>query len=259
MIRRNRANNWLLISQREHARIAAELADGWNDSEVIQFPHRSELLSAIRHHDDGWAVWESKPTINDDGEPREFTEMPMSDATSIWSRSIDICADSVSGTVSSAYGGLWVSRHFCYLAEGARDSRHSTTDLDSIDDFLSRQTSLQKSWRQQVGTSVENARACEEQGFHWLQTFDRISLWLCCADRSDRWDVALPSGYQTAFVPQADGPIALEPFPFREAVTLSVDCLRLPRQTLRDNEQLRLTIQEAQEQTIAWRLVPSVK
>lgn len=349
MIRRNQGNDWLLISQLEHARIAAELAEAWNDAELIHFPHRAELLSAVRHHDDGWAVWESKPTINDDGEPREFTEMPMSVAMSIWIRSIDICANRSYGDAAyaavlkefreflsdrglrltkereailgevlqlsgettlepvverlgsqgvsrstvdetlqqldeariietvefgpsdvklrasartltpSAYGALWVSRHFAHLAEGARESRRSAADIVSIDEFLFLQASLQKHWRQQIDAPVSDVSTAEESGFHWLQTFDRISLWLCCADRSERWDVALPSGNETAFVPQADEAIALGPFPFGEDVTMSVDGLRLPRQTFRDNEELRAAIREATPQKIEWRLVPGAK
>lgn len=248
MIRRNADDDWLLISQIEHARIAAELAQAWRDPELTDFPRREELLSAIRHHDDGWAAWESAPTVNEAGEPRDFTEMPMQVATTIWTRSIDAC------TSRSAFGGLWVSRHFCYLAERASDSRQSSVDISAIDAFLANQAAMQNEWRERLGASSEVVPSIEERGYHWLQVFDRISLWLCCDDRQDEWRLMLPSGNEVTFQPIRDRHVAVEAFPFSDPVVLSVPAIRLPKQRLPDDESI--AVGPLPRATIEWRLTP---
>lgn len=356
MIRRVQDNDWLLISQLEHARIAAELAEAWDTEELSEFPHRDELLSAIRHHDDGWAAWELAPTINQQGEPRDFTEMSMQIATSIWTLCIDACTsrfidDTAQPTMldefdaylrdrglrmtkdrqvilsrilempremsaeqlseqlmsrhgkrvsrstiyrtitqleaagiiervddkcshelwrvcdrppappdsgsrrrsRSAFGGLWVSRHFSYLAERASESRQSESDRAAINRFLSQQTLLQDQWREQLDSSLGDAPTVEEFGFRWLQTFDRVSLWLCCVDRDERWQLPLPSGSESTFLPTGDGTISLSPFPFSGPISLTVESARLPQQTFQNDGQL--TVTELPRQSIAWKLI----
>ena len=54
MIRRQDKNNWLLIDQVSHARIAADLARAWgNENDVAPLPMLKQLLAAIRWHDEG--------------------------------------------------------------------------------------------------------------------------------------------------------------------------------------------------------------
>lgn len=248
MIRRDTDNLWLLISQLEHARIAAELAEAWNDPELVDFPRRSELLSAIRHHDDGWADWELAPTINEAGEPRDFTEMPMAVASRIWGRSIQTCAD------QTAFGGLWVSRHFCHLAEHALETRDTAEDLDALKAFLFQQASIQEQWREKLAATTGDFSSCEERGYLWLQNFDRISLWLCCAERTESWNVVLPSGCEATFLPLESGEIVVDPFPFDGPVTLTVEAASLARQKFQDEEQLSLG--QLPRHTIEWRLIP---
>lgn len=347
MIRRDAHDRRLLISQVEHARLAADLAEAWRDPQLLEFPQRLELLSAIRHHDDGWAGWEQAPTLNADGAPRDFTEMPMPVATDIWSRSIDACAESeelarqliltdfkqflvrrgwkptesrieilhtilenpeantydgvVERLVSSEIrvsratlfrtltmlveaniieplgvdlwdsgfrvtrerrrpspsGGLWVSRHFSHLAEQARDSRTSTEDKQATGLFLDQQAALRDIWRHRLGweNSATAIEQLEETGFLWLQTFDRISLWFCCAERTDPYTITLPSGDPVTFHPHAGGSVVLDPFPFAAPeFRISIEGVVVPMQPFRDEQPLRVALAAAPSQTLQWRL-----
>lgn len=92
MIHRAYSSNWLLISQVDHAHLAAQLAERWGNDDVPRLPMREELIPAIRDHDEGWRDWENHPEVHSEtGHPRSFTEMTAATATALWERSIDIC------------------------------------------------------------------------------------------------------------------------------------------------------------------------
>ncbi len=85
---------WLLISQIEHARLSGELAElclsrfGGEDTALDGVRH--ELLQAIIHHDDGWAGWEAAPRLDPKlGRPLSFLELPLAEALTVWSNSIE--------------------------------------------------------------------------------------------------------------------------------------------------------------------------
>jgi hypothetical protein len=232
MIRRDAGDDWLLISQVEHARIAAEMAEAWGNKQLAPLPMRDLLLHAIRHHDDGWAEWERAPRVNpDSGAPRDFLEMPIPDAAAIWGRSIEICAQ------RSPWCGLWVSRHFCHLAELAHNHREDRFDREAASAFLVAQQERQSHWRGQIGLDVE--RALETAGFEWLRWFDRLSLWLCCGERSLSETMLLPDGGAVRLAPRNAAEITLAPFPFRSAtLRLTVSASRLRRQQFNSDDAL---------------------
>ncbi len=132
MIVRPADGEYVLISQVDHARIAVEIARSWRLPSKLD-DLREEFLFAVEHHDDGWRDWERAPTIVD-GAPRNFMDMPMPVATGIWSESVDVAA------ANSPWGGLWVSRHFCHLAELAIAHRTDPADRASAERFLAEAT-----------------------------------------------------------------------------------------------------------------------
>ncbi|MGH7127099.1 MAG: DUF3891 family protein, partial [Planctomycetaceae bacterium] len=236
MIRRDDDGHWLLIPQPEHVRIAAELADGWGNAEVAPLPEPELLVSAIRHHDDGWREWEAAPKIDPEtGRPRNFTEMPATDATAIWSRSIE---SSYRGEgASSPLGGIWVSRHFTWLAEQGRDSRRGDAfELAVIEAFLEDQSEKQARWRKETAERFppDDLDPLIETDFRWVQFFDRLSLWLCCAERTEPEEFSIPGGGTLRFVPQEQRTFRIEPWPLRgESLSLSVPAVRIPARRYR--------------------------
>ena len=53
MIRRQAGHDWLLISQVDHAYLAAEIASAWTVGDSSSLPMRELLIPAIRDHDEG--------------------------------------------------------------------------------------------------------------------------------------------------------------------------------------------------------------
>ena len=171
MIRRQiSANGYLLISQIQHARLAGEIAEIWNSSELENYPFVSDLRYAIRHHDDGWKEWEASPDLEPSLHlPRTFTEMETHISLNIARQCIRKCA------TYSEVCGYWVSHHFQYLAQQKRRSTGLTQrSTEQIDQFLDEQQIAVEQGK------LNSSRQILMKGTAWLRFFDRISLLLCC-------------------------------------------------------------------------------
>jgi hypothetical protein len=244
MIVRETNNSWLLISQVEHARIAAEVAASWRLPEPLGL-FRHEFLFAVEHHDDGWREWEQAPTIDDDGEPRDFMEMAMPVAAGIWTASIEV------GAKSSPWCGLWISRHFCYLAELALEHRDDPADRLAAQQFLKEQLAAQRRWRADV--DAHDVTAIELAGLHALQFFDRVSLWLCCAERTEEQMFPDPAGGTTHWTPESAMTIQVSGDGFTgDELSLSVPAVAIEQRPYADDRELRAAIVQGQRVALNW-------
>jgi hypothetical protein len=246
MIRRDAPDAWLLISQVEHARIAAEIAEAWGNDQTPTLPLRDQLVAAVRHHDDGWAEWEAAPTRDPaTGRPRDFLEMPLPEATAIWTRSIDACG------VIFPWCGLWVSRHFCRLAERAHEHRAEIGDRMAASSFVERQADRQQVWRARLATA--HSPDLEEVGFRWLRFFDLFSLWLCCAERTAPATLTVPGVPPLEVVPLGPTEVGGDPYPLRsESMKLSVAAVTLPRRAYDSDDDLRRSVACATSRELSW-------
>lgn len=244
MIVRDSTAVWLLISQVEHARIAVEIAANWMLPAPLE-ALRPQFLMAVEHHDDGWREWEQAPTIDDDGEPRDFMEMPMPVATGIWTASIDVAAR------SSPWCGLWISRHFCYLAELSLEHRDDPTDRAAAQAFLKDQFAAQRRWRADV--DVQDVTAIELAGLHALQFFDRVSLWLCCAERTAGQMFPDPSGGTTHWSPESAMSIRVAGDGFAaDELSLSVPAVAIEQRSYADDADLQAAIAQGERTSVNW-------
>lgn len=351
MIRRDDGESWLLITQVDHAHLAGDLAAAWGNAQTPPVPEPTLLLPAIRDHDEGWRSWEKSPRIHPDtGIPREFLEMPMTEAVAIWRRSIEVChrrersladafaifehflatrskrltpdrtsiaevALALSGSFDaervaermahrggrsyslstiyrtlgwladagllmrdpkvrdrhvyrnaahpagpSPWPGLWVSRHFTHLAELARQHpNRSERDRTALDSFLSDQHALQAAWRDSgrlEGADEAGVQSSEERGYRWLQFFDRLSLWLCCAERNLTEQMARPDDSGIHFTPLKSGEIAVEPYPFNNTeLTVSVSARRIAAKSFESDEALSAALAAAVPTQLQWSFV----
>jgi hypothetical protein len=291
MIRRDDGNDWLLVPQIEHAHAAGEIAAAWRPFSPFrlgeglwvsesQFTLPAEVLFAIRHHDDGWREWDAAPQIDvDTGVPRSFLEMPMSVATEIWGRSIDLCGDEHSlertaaaptpasrrESIASPLGGLAVSKHFCWLADLALGTRDKDDERSVLSRFLETQSRQQANWKNAI---LKQSRASEaeidaaiELGFHAVQFFDRLSLWLCCAPRTDVLEMQFPGGSPFRFVPLGPSRVAIEPFPLAlgaaSSLIVSVAATRIAARRYADDDDLLRALHGSPSERITWTLTPA--
>lgn len=248
MIRRVDGNDWLIISQIDHARLAGALAAHWGSEFVAPLPRPDLLIPAVENHDDGWKEWEQQPRVDRaTGRPRNFTEMPLVEATAIWTRSIDRCAQ------SSAMGGVWVSLHFCWLAR--RASADDPAEAGAIERFLDLQAALQRSLRMQVESEFPGGEldALIDRGFRFLQAFDSMSLWLCCGEPTRPMTATLPDQEPLTFQPIDSRRIRVHPYPFSAPMLeLHVPARRIPARRYEDDRQLREALSRSQPEQLGW-------
>jgi len=344
MIRREAPDGFLLVSQVDHARLAADLAAAWGNDHIAGLPLAEWLVPAVRDHDEGWRAWEAAPTLNANGVPRQFTEMPAADATAIWTRSIETCASgppssaealrrlrsnggevtpddavvldaalrhrgsfgverltaevvaedgltaeavvtalarfeakglvcrlpaviggpayaiTLPSTGGSPLGGVWASRHFCALADIAREVRNDRPgELASLDAFLDEQAARQAEWsaaaRDFAGDELQRVL---DTGFRYVRFFDRISLWLCCGEHDEPAEMSLSPSLTLALTPRNPHEIAVTPWPFRAcALELSAPTVQVPAAPFADEQSFRDALFNAERSMLRWVLTRS--
>ena len=175
-------SQWLLIGQIEHARLSWELAKAWGGPScfpVVCPPEdghplqgvREEFLTAMREHDAGWIGYPDDPEIDAERErPLNFTEMPPSRAQAIWRDSIDACRQ------IGPLAGWVVASHFTALQSKQDDDFHQW--LPWIEEISSLKAEWLEEW---LAQDTLHTRELADRCLGWLQSFDWISLWLCCA------------------------------------------------------------------------------
>lgn len=208
MIRRNirlpsGERSWLLISQVEHARISAFLANrcvarfGRSAPGRELAPVRKELLAAIEHHDDGWQDLDARVCFDRKiGRPESFREVDLDCALDAWSRSIR-AAESI------GHLAPWVvSGHFLALLEHSEQALADPLARRWSDTYRSEQTTYLERWTGQ--NPLLHSTELASEALLWMQLFDVVSLWLCsaCPGRGEEVD-ALPESYHFS----EDGPL----------------------------------------------------
>lgn len=218
MIRRDeiasdQSKSWLLIPQIEHARLSGLLAEHWVASTSGPLEPRNELIDAIDHHDDGWAAWDRRPDCDpQSGRPLEFTEMPLAESLGIWQQSIELAA---------ARGDLQaylVSGHFSALLRGATPRWQASKFGSTLaTQFLDEQNQRRMEWLASWISTASDRHTPEiaARGLAWLQFFDGLSLWFCCAARHHPQVFDPPDGRSFTITPiqEAVGQFTAAPWP----------------------------------------------
>jgi hypothetical protein len=156
---------WLLVSQVDHAHVSGELTKHWNE----EFP--SEVVEAISHHDDGWAIWEAEPRLHPEtGAPYSFLEMPLADSLMIWDQSI------ASARKYGLLAGYVVAGHFYNLLS---DSANGGEPMAIA--WLTAKRKVRTAWldewvRADATHTIDDAKRAQQM----LLLSDLFSLWLCC-------------------------------------------------------------------------------
>jgi hypothetical protein len=222
---------WALISQIEHARLSGICAEHWAGLPPDIKP-RAEFVAAVDHHDDGWAGWEQFPQVDlATGQPRDFTEMPLAESLQIWRGSIAAAA------ALGPLAGYMVSGHFAALLRRFPDRWNSDARKTAqAESFLDEQGRQQQQWQSAWQAAAPGrVAAAAERAVSWLQFFDVLSLWLCCAERLEAEAFAMPAGSKIQFIPRTSQAITVQaitvtpwPFSVRE-LPLSVAARAVPQ------------------------------
>jgi hypothetical protein len=106
MIVRQAGPDLLLISQPDHARLAATLVAAWRAHGLPSRPTRDIVLFATAHHDDGWRAEDAAPSVNPaTGRPHDFVDLPADQRRAIWPRAVAHLSE------TSVYSAALVAQH----------------------------------------------------------------------------------------------------------------------------------------------------
>jgi hypothetical protein len=203
MIVRDAGDAWQVVLQTDHADLSGAFARAWSD----RAPGHDALVVAAERHDDGWAVWEQAPRIDESGKPVNFLDVDVRSHLAFYRAGIAAIAD------EDAYAGLLVSMHGAgiyrqrYGEDPGLRLAHADEVMELVDAFVA---------EQEASHAARAAAAEVDDDLRWadyrrLQAYDRLSLLFCMRDlaASEPFEIG-------AFRIEPRGPwtIGIDPFPF---------------------------------------------
>lgn len=110
MIRRRSGDEFWLITQRDHARLSAQLAQHIGNRGFSRPCKGEKTIAAVAAHDDGWPDHDDQPTLNDAAQPLDVFESPRAITNQVWLES------STRAMAIDPYVGLLVTLHQFHLS-----------------------------------------------------------------------------------------------------------------------------------------------
>jgi uncharacterized protein DUF3891 len=207
VIVRDVGDAWQVVLQTDHADLAAGFARAWAD----RGPRHDSLALATERHDDGWAVWEASPQVDDAGKPVSFLEVDVTAHLAFYRACIAAVTD------EDPYAGLLVSMHGAgiYRQRYGSDPALKLTRADDVqelvDEFVAEQETSHAARAEAIGVDDERRWA----DYRLLQVYDRLALHFCMRDVAST-ETEL-EGYRLE--PVGEWGVRVDPYPFVEEVT----------------------------------------
>lgn len=199
MIVRDLGDAWQVVLQTDHADLSAACARAWAE----QGPRHGSVVTAAERHDDGWAVWEQSPRVDEAGKPVNFLDVDVRSHLAFYRAGIAAIAE------QDAYAGLLVSMHGAgiyrqrYGLDPALGLTRAPEVADEVEAFVAEQEAT-------FGGEPGEHRA----DYELLQLYDRFSLYFCMRD-VEAGEQAELQGYR--FEPVGPWRVRMTPYPFGEA------------------------------------------
>ncbi len=115
MIVRHEHPDYLLITQPDHAALAAHIANAWRADGFPQRPTRASVLTAVAEHDWAWGAVDAAPGIwPQTGAPHDVFDAPLEIRQGVWPRTIDQVA------AQDPYAAALVAHHALTVYERYR-------------------------------------------------------------------------------------------------------------------------------------------
>jgi hypothetical protein len=223
----------ILVTQGDHARLAAEMLSLWRAGGLPDHPRRAELLFAVREHDNGWAEADAAPRLDvASGRPSDFRAFPSRNRLEVWERGVG------RWVAERPYAGLLILSHARALHRHLREDAEWGPFLERLDE--DRELLLEA-----AGVEPEDLEA----DYRWLELVDRLSLMAC-----NRWTKPLERPDLRARFQR--GRLELSPFPLAGATTFRLPCRRVPARHYSGDADLGGELASARWTTDEIRLTP---
>lgn len=198
------SDDLLLITQGDHAHLAAEMLSLFRLPELLEHPRRRQLLVATREHDNGWRESDAAPLLDPaTGLPHSFLTLPADERRRIWRRACNRFRDE----------DPWVA---ALIAQHALHVHRESADAGWSD------------WHAETETTRDELLAVCERDLPlltadstWLRLADLCSL-AACGTSPRTFEHHGFSGHAS------DGTLRLDPLPLAGATSFRVSCRRIP-------------------------------
>ena len=279
MIRRQQGDDWLLITQNDHALLAGELAEHFGNDRFFPPDPMDSTLKGVRLHDSGWPLHDDDgPTLNARGEPLDVFEVSRPIALKVWQTSAERAA------AQDPYAGLLTSLHVLSLsvfATSETEFQHEKFDMDdpqskfAVTKFQHNEIARQEDLRQRLGlrtdrptaTKLPKAMAQKSEdklnfNIRMLQAMDLISLAACCtkppADQTQ--DVYMtPGGEKVKLSLERRGnDVHVGPWPFdTDEIALPIPACRFPARPFANETAFREALNKAPAEVLVVHVRPA--
>ncbi|MFN8525848.1 MAG: DUF3891 family protein [Chloroflexota bacterium] len=215
----------LVVRQPDHGKQTGDFARHWGNDETPPFEPREAAIDAGTRHDNGWAGWEERPTIDPNtGQPWQFHSLTPHEHVPLYRRGINMAAE------HDPYTGLLVSMH----GAGLYNDRYGTfrltersfteTERELVNEFLEEQALFQQSLGERALRKKLHTHVTTDPNVWYtyllLQVWDRLQL---------QFGFRLAANGEIAPLPRPDGTsgvltcrnvgelaLRLDPYPFDE-------------------------------------------
>ena len=216
----------LVVRQPDHGVQTGDFAAHWGNEATPSFSPREPVVEAGTRHDNGWAEWEERPTLDPTtGQPWQFYALSPHEHVPLYRRGIRQAAehDPYSGLLVSMHGaGLYNDRYGTFrLAE----QRFSPSERELVDEFLAEQALFQQSLAERALGRQRTTHITTDPAvwynYRLLQVWDRLSL---------QFAFRLAADGEIGPLPRPAGPdgvlrctrrgelsLALDPYPFDDS------------------------------------------
>lgn len=251
MIARRDEGGWTLVRQMDHASHCGELARSWRLGPYGAGSVSASLEYAAGFHDLGWTEADSRPEVDADGRPCNFTSADEARHTDFYSRAVRTIAK------ADPYAAYLVSLH----ASGLYSRRYGWAGLKPVD-----WTAIgphgralldgERRFRAELGRSVAPDELEFEstwRSYMLLETFDYLSLLVCYGfESAGCGPVPTSEGRWESLAVRRLGPweVELDPFPFAgDELQVGVQCVHLDRPQFASDDELRAALGSARPET----------
>ena len=237
----------LAVRQPDHGRQTGAFAQRWGNEQTPAFEPRRPVIEAGTRHDNGWAGWEERPSLDPaTGQPWQFFRLSPHEHVPLYRRGIRQAAefDPYTGLLVSMHGaGLYNDRYGTFrLAE----QHFSAAEREIVDEFLAEQALFQQSlYERALGKQLHSHITTDPvvwYNYKLLQVWDRLSLQYAFRLAADGEIGPLPRPDGTDLVLRCTGrgelTLELDPYPFDASpLVFPVSARLLPDRRYRNPEE----------------------
>lgn len=175
MIRLEHGEGWLLLPQPAHAWLSGTLAQHWGNERVSCPQPKDAVVLGATLHDVDWYALDSRPVMNDQGEPLSFLQPKLDDVEGMYARTVSQVEQ------IDPYAGILVNRHV-QLIYNSRVT-HGTDPAERVQPLLDSLRQQEQAAIERLQTHPLYGASVDEERLHHnyriLRTCDLLSLFTC--------------------------------------------------------------------------------